>query len=131
MIPAIPAIPASARFPAPGELGPDPEPPSGERRARILARVEVGLAVPRDSKPRACPLERALGRATRCRGPACIYYRVPGVDGACAVMSWTGGRTPNRQLAGWFIARRREAASRSATHSSSHHRANQSKEEDR
>jgi hypothetical protein len=102
-------IPASARLPAPGQLGPDPEPLSVERGARILERVEKALASSPDPAPRACPLERALGRTARCRGRACVYYRVPGVGGACAVMKWTGRRTPNRPLADWFIARRREA----------------------
>jgi hypothetical protein len=125
-------IPASARLPAPGELGPDPEPPPGERRARILERVEKALASSPDPAPRTCPLERARGRTTQCRGPACVYYRVPGVGGACAVMNWTRGRTPNRPLADWFIARRREAGDRPAAHSaSSGDKPNEPKEKDR
>lgn len=97
----------------PGQFGPDPEPLTGERFERIVDRVASELGYHAGAgQPVACPLDRALGRESRCRGPLCAYYRVPGVAGACAVARWTGRGGPNRQLAAWLIVRRRETGPR-------------------
>lgn len=90
-------------------LGPDPEPLTCDRFERIVGRVAERLAdTGTTGAPRACPLERASGRSVPCHGRSCLYHRVPGVPATCAVVRWSGSERPNRRLATWFIARRRE-----------------------
>lgn len=92
-------------------LSPSPDPLAREGFERLLGSVASQLATQaRTEAPESCPVERALGRAVACRGRSCAYHRVPGVTGTCAVERWTGSSGPSRQLAGWFVARRREAA---------------------
>lgn len=97
----------------PDRLGPDPEPLASERCKRILSHAGEHLAErtapAAPAAARNCPVERALGRLAPCRGRACVYYRVPGVAGSCAVATWTGAMGPDRRLAAWFVARLREA----------------------
>lgn len=94
------------RLPRADDLGPDPE-PLGERFDELMWRERAGrLAAP----PKECPLERALGKCRSCTGAACVFYRVPGVDSACAPLQWSPGVRHDRTLAGWYLARRVEAA---------------------
>lgn len=102
-------------------LGPDPEPLTGERFDRICDRVRCELGN-RSVEPLSCPLEQALGRERACRGKGCLYYRVPGVPGTCAVATWTAGGGPSRQLATWFLARHRDSVARPSTSSDGNHR---------
>lgn len=91
---------------APGDLGPDPE-PLGERYAELMRRERAGrLAAP----PAECPLARATGACRACFGASCIFFRVPGVDSACAPLEWSPGVAHDPQLAGWYLARRADAA---------------------
>jgi hypothetical protein len=88
-------------------LGPDPE-PLGERFDELMWRERAGrLAAP----PAECPLERAFGRRRACTGRACVFFRVPGVDSACAPLQWSPNVADDRVVAGWYTARRVEAAS--------------------
>ena len=92
-------------------FSPRHDPLTREGFERFLDSVASQLATQaRSEAPESCPLDRALGRAVGCRGRACVYHRVPGVTGTCAVERWTGSSGPSRQLAGWFVARRRETA---------------------
>ena len=87
-------------------LGPDPE-PLGERFGELMRRE---TAKRHAATPRSCPLECAVGRTRECTAAACVFFRVPGVDGACAPLEWSPGVAGNEILASWYLARRVEAA---------------------
>lgn len=90
----------------PGGLGPDPE-PLGERFDALMRRQRAGrLAAP----PAECPLTRADGLRRPCTGDTCVFFRVPGVDAACAPLQFSPGVAHDPKLAGWYIARRADAA---------------------
>ena len=91
----------------PGGLGPDPEPMVGARFDEMLWRERAGRLA---ARPDECPLERALGCRRPCRGRECVFFHVPGVDAACAPLAWSPGVAHDPDLAGWYIARRNEAA---------------------
>lgn len=112
-----------------GQAGPDPEPLAGNRLKRVLERVEDEFANGA-GQPLACPLDRALGRESRCAGRVCAYYRVPGVAGDCAVARWTGPGGPNRRLADWLNARRFEPARRAVAPPSSADRQTKQRQEE-
>lgn len=102
---------ASIRLAHESGLSPRPAPLPRWDFERFLDSVASQLATQaRSGPPESCPLERALGRTVACRGRSCTYHRVPGVVGTCAIERWTGSSGPSRQLARWFVARRREAA---------------------
>jgi hypothetical protein len=93
-------------LPRSGALGPDPE-PLGQRFDELMWRERAGrLAAP----PAECPLQLALGNRCRCAGETCVFYRVPGVDSACAPLGWSPSVAHDPRLARWYIARRDEAA---------------------
>jgi hypothetical protein len=86
------------------QLGPDPEPPT--LRFGALMRA----AVPRRA-PVSCPLEAALGSDVPCRHGECPFYRVRGVEPACAVEAWSPTVRERLDVARWY-RRRRDAITR-------------------
>src|SRR5262245_45389154 len=71
------------------------------------AGMNTSEAVPNE---RECLVYRAFGGHEACPGDACIFHRVPGVEG-CAVRKWAPDAAESRVTAAWFLARRLEAES--------------------